>query len=329
MIDKKDIKCLQILKEGPFFQELLAYIESNDGKKFNFRIRAMYKQSIVRNKLDEEMVLNELKIRSNLRHPFLINQICAFQDYDNLFYITEYAPVKILDNDLIKVPFHPEVVRFYAAEIFLALDYLHRKGQIYTFLSPENIYIDSSGHIKLEYSFCNCLNETEDEVLRRIEYASMDYIMFRDFSMAGDFWSMGIVLYLMSIGYTPFGCETFEETVRGMKTEELEFPENVDRDLADLVTKLTYKDAKKRLGATLEDSIIIMNHPYFKNIDWKLLESKRLPPPYIPTLNLDYKNTPFLSTLFTSDYIFGNKDGYGDTFTKYNTTYFMKSNNFN
>ena len=109
---ENDIKCDKILQNGPFFQEM-----------------------------DEEIVLNELLIRSNLRHPFLINQVCAFQDYDNLFYIYELAITKLMKNNLLPKKPHVDLIIFYADEIFSCLRHFHSKKQIYTFLTFDNIYL--------------------------------------------------------------------------------------------------------------------------------------------------------------------------------------------
>jgi serine/threonine protein kinase len=325
MIDKKEIRCLRTLKNGPFFQEFLVCFDSSIPNKKRYSLRAMSKKLIVQNKVDEEMVINELYIRSNIRHPFLINQVCAFQDYDNLFYISEYAPIKLLKNDLLPRKFHSDVVRFYAAEIFSCIKYMHTKNQIYTFLSPDSILLGEDGHIKLDYSFCNCLNESEDDVLNNIEYASLDYLTKNEFSIAGDYWSLGIIVYLMAVGYTPFGSETFEETVYSMKKTQIEFPDFLDSETIDFILLLLRKKLVdgSAVQVTAEN---IARHPFFKNIDWKALESRQLHPPHIPSLVYsDFQNAPTLSALYTTDFIVGDKDGYGSIFSGYNTVNFLKT----
>lgn len=161
MLEKNEIQCIKLLKKGPFFHEYLVCIDGARKSQQKYQLRAMFKRSIVLNKVDEEMVLDELYIRSHIRHPFLVNQVIAFQDYDTLFYITEYAPVALLKSELLPRRFRMEAVKFYAAEIFLALRYLHSRNQTYTFLSPDNILLCQDGHIKLDYAFCNSLNESD------------------------------------------------------------------------------------------------------------------------------------------------------------------------
>lgn len=327
MIDKKEIRCIQTLKKGPFFQEFLVYFDYENQSPKKLQLRAMTKRLIVQNKVDEEMVMHELYIRSHIRHPFLINQICAFQDYDNLFYIAEYAPLKLLKNSLLPRKFRIDVIKFYAAEILSCLRYLHSKNQVYTFVSPDNLMLADDGHIKLDYAFCNCLNETECDVLENIEYASLNYLTTNDFSMAGDYWSLGIILYQMALGYTPFGSETFDETLQAMQVFEIEFPDFIDASLKDLISLLLNVNRSPGWLSSFEDTEILVNHPFFYDIDWCRLENRELEPPYIPGVvypGTDVHNAPLLGTLYTSDFIVGDKDGYGQTFTDYNTVNFFK-----
>jgi len=327
MIEKNEIRCLRTLKKGPFFTEYLVYFDYGGRPRQYMQLRAMSKGQIVTNKVDEEMVINELYIRSNLRHAFLVNQICAFQDYDTLFYLAEYAPLPLLRCSQLPKKFCLRAVRFYGAEILSCLRYLHSKGQIYTFLSPENILLDAEGHVKLSYSFCNSLNETDCEVLENIEYASLDFLTSGDFSEAGDYWSLGIVLYKIAFGYTLFGSETFDETLNAMQKLDIEFPDDADPDLVDLIKLLLNSTHASGWLSEPGDAEILTGHPFFTGIDWRELGQKMLVPPYLPRLEYsaaELYSAPLLSTLYTVDFIVGDKDGYGQTFSCYNTVNYLK-----
>lgn len=302
------------------------YLDFPSSRLRRYRLRAMSKRHIVLSKTDEDMVSNELYIRTNVRHAFLINQVCAFQDYDNLFYVTEYAPLKLLRTNQLPRKFSPAIVRFYAAEILCGLAHLHARGQIYTFLSPENVLLGCDGHIKLDYSFCNCLNEKNGEVLDYIEYASLDCISGNNFSIAGDYWSFGIILYQMAMGYTPFGSESSEETIASMLSAPVEFPCTIDADLRDLIMHFLNKDSAARLGSLPDDIDIIKGHPFFSGVDWDELEKKNAAPPFIPVFaSTEIIGAPSLGTLYTSDFIVGDKDGYGSIFSNYNSVSFLRN----
>lgn len=325
MLKKSEIQCIDLIGKGPFFHEYLVSIHGNEEINKRYSLMVMSKKSIISNKVDEEMVMNELYIRSHIRHKFLINQIFAFQDYDTLFYMTEYAPIFLLKSNLFPKRLGMDAVKFYAAEIFLVLQYLHSKKQIYTFLSPENVKIGFDGHIKLDYKFCNCLVEDKEKILDHIEYTSIDYIIHHKFTEINDLWSLGIVMFKLATGYTPFEADSYENIVDQIITKNIEFPYFIkDKDFINLVSLLLSKDKNTRETIASNNAEIIQNHPFFFNIDWKALSEKKIEPPYIPDVktNIPHKS-PYLNMLYTSDFIVGDCDGYGNTFLNYNTINFF------
>ncbi|KAI4290914.1 ribosomal protein S6 kinase beta [Pancytospora philotis] len=328
MIEKSRVRCVKTINTGPFFKCFLVYLDYASCPEQLYQLRAMSKKLIVTNKADEDMVLHELYIRSHVRHPFLANQICAFQDYDNLFYVSEHAPVHLLKSEQLPRLFDMRAIRFYAAEMMLCLRYLHSKSLVYTYLSPDNIMLDERGHIKLGYAFCNSLNGSEYEVLENIEYASLEYLVRGDFSIAGDYWSLGIVLYRMAFGYTPFGSESFDETLKAMQGMEIEFPDYADRAFRDLVSRLLNLAREPGWLSSAADAGVLFAHPFFDGIDWDKLERREVEPPYAVKVSQSAalrSTAPSLSTLYTSDFIVGDKDGYGQTFQNYSTVTFLKN----
>ncbi|ELA42692.1 AGC protein kinase [Vittaforma corneae ATCC 50505] len=285
----------------------------------------MKKMLIIQNKTDEDMVMFELMIRSEIRHPFLINQVCAFQDYDNLYYITEYAPTLLLKSNILPKKFSCEITKFYAAEMFLCLKYLHSKGQNYTFLSSKNIFLSTGGHIKLGYSFCNCIECSNNGVLDDLEYLSPDYLENNRFGYMSDYWSLGIVIYQMIHGYTPFLCESMDLTMAEIKRCKLVIQEVVSEDTHSILHMLIDRNLMTKYPTckALEDAI--MKHSFFAEIDWVKLENKEYEPPFIIKLpEYDIKASPNLNLLYTSDCCGEGKDGYGNIFTSYNTVHFLK-----
>lgn len=325
MLEKNEIHCISIMKKGPFFHEYLVCIGKEPNVEQKFQLRVMNKRYIVQDKIDEEMVMNELYVRSNLRSFFIINQLLAFQDYDALFHLTEHAPIQLLNNRSLPRQLEMEAVRFYAAEIFLGLKYLHSRQQIYTFLSPLNILVALDGHIKLDYAFCNSFNENNEYMVKYIEYASLEYLTRNDFTHCSDYWSLGVVLYRLAVGYTPFGTESYEDTVNNMLKGNLEFPYFIqDEDFKQLVRLLLGQFPGARMGTSPGDSEIIVNHPFFAAVNWEKAAARELVPPH--TFSIKSVSSPKLvplSKLYTSDFIVGDKDGYGSTFAHYEAINFL------
>lgn len=135
------------------------------------------------------------------------------------------------------------------------------------------------------------------------------------------------MLFRLGVGYTPFGGSTFDETVDQILKNELEFPYFIqDQGFIDLVSLLLNKDGSIRLGLSLDDADIITNRQFFVEIDWKDLWDKKISPPHIPvTKDFVSSTAPYLNTLYTSDFIVGDKDGYGSTFLDYNTVNYLKN----
>lgn len=325
MIYKNEIICLKLLEKGPFFDEHLILFSFENVKSPKLSLRAMKKSLITLSSLDEKMVMYELEIRTNIRHPFLVNQVFAFQDYDYLYYITEYAPVQILRSDILPKKFSLEMVRFYAAEIFSCLRYLHSKRQNYTFLCPKNLLLGADGHIKLNYSFCNCLEYSMEELIENVEYSSYDYLKNKRFSYLSDYWSLGLVVYEMTMGYTPFAEPCLNKIICEMQKCEPEITDMVDPILKDFILLLLDKELETKYPKCSLLEKAIETHPFFSQIDFKRLEQKGYEPPIIIKIpEYDLKDSPKLDALYTTDFIGGDlTDGYGRIFSSYYTVNFL------
>lgn len=324
MFIKSDIICLKLLRKGPFYEEHLVCAGLNAPKPPKFLLRAMRKTAITLNEDDEKMVMIELMIRSKLRHPFLVNQISALQDYNYLYYLSDYAPTTLLKSNILPKKFTLEATKFYIAEIFLCLKYLHSKGQNYAFLSPRNIFVSADGHIKLDFSFCNCI-ENSGNIMCNIEYLSLDYLENHRFGYISDYWSLGIVMYQMLHGYTPFLSTSRDLTIAEMKKCKPIAQVPVDKETQNMLYMLIDRYMESKYPTCEEFEEAVMKHKYFEDIDWELLEKKRCEPPYVINIpEYDLQAAPKLNVLYTSDYLGCEKDGYGGIFRGYNTVHFLE-----
>lgn len=150
--------------------------------------------------------------------------------------------------------FSEERARFYAAELILALDYLHTHGIIYRDLKPENILIDSDGHVKLtDFGLSkDGLDETDgmtESFVGTTEYLAPEIIKDKKYTYSVDWYSFGLVLYEMICGVNPFktGKETnFVDQMNAILTTEIKMSnEFFSPDAADLCQKLLQKEVSK------------------------------------------------------------------------------------
>ena len=97
-----------------------------------------------------EHTKSERRILREVQHPFIVCLRYAFQSPDKLYLVTDYYNGGSLFYHLRKAKNFPvERARFYAAELMLAIDHLHKHGIIYRDLKLENILMDHEGHIAL------------------------------------------------------------------------------------------------------------------------------------------------------------------------------------
>ncbi|KAG5860219.1 protein kinase domain-containing protein [Encephalitozoon hellem] len=322
MIEKEDIMCIEKTGLGPFWEEFLVFIEVGKSVGRLYSLRVMKKKKII-DYGECDMVHNEYYVRSRIRHPFLINTICGFQDYEHLFLVSEQSQNHLSSLISSEGRFSAKVSRFYMAEILLAIQHLHSKGLTYGFLSPKNMMIGDDGHIKLKYDFLNKIDCVVGDIEHNIEYASMDYADNGELEPVSDYWSMGIVLYHMLGGITPFAAPDMDSVIARIRMNRIRFPEFFDKHARDLISKLLVASPRDRLGYVEEDAETIRKHPFFEGISWEDVLKKRTKPPFL--FNITRKEhtskSASLRILYTTDYLPDQKDGYGQTFRGYGAIY--------
>merc|ERR1711966_24653 len=100
-----------------------------------------------------------------------------------------------------------------------------------------------------------------------------------------DWWAVGILIYEMIIGITPFYNKSRMKLFQRIQTSQVKFPDrevyqiDYSDELVDLITKLTAKDAAKCLG-TNGSAQEVISHPWFAEIDIAKLETGELTPPH-------------------------------------------------
>jgi protein-serine/threonine kinase len=202
-------------------------------------------------------------------------------------------------------------VRFYGAEVLLALEYLHMMGFIYRDLKPENLLLDGSGHVMLtDFDLSKqSVTPVNPKVVTQMltgkmkldtrpsvitnsfvgteEYIAPEVIEGYGHTSSVDWWTFGILLYEMLYGKTPFRGRTREHTFDHiLHKSSIKFPENpvTSREAKNLVKKLLEKDPRKRLGSD-HGAADIKEHPFFKGkVNWALIRNQA--PPIIPMVDL-------------------------------------------
>ncbi|KAI7898711.1 kinase-like domain-containing protein [Cokeromyces recurvatus] len=255
--------------------------------------KAVIEQSQIIHIRTEQQILADI---ASIHHPFLIKLHYSFQDMNQLFLVLDYHVGGDLATQLkIHYTLTPERCRFYAAEIILGIQELHSLGIIYRDLKPENILLSAEGHVVLTdfglskqfYGSPNAKEQRADTFCGTAEYLAPEILNEQPYSYEVDYWSFGTILYEMLIGVTPFWAENRDEMYRRIREDPLQFPEFIDIETANFIAHLLKRDPQRRLGYSHlieEGATRVRSDPYFNYIDWQLIYTKRIKPPYVPNL---------------------------------------------
>jgi serine/threonine protein kinase len=279
----EDFSQLKVLGRGAFGKVVLVRLEKN--KKL-YAMKILKKEIVIKRK-QVNHTMTERSLLEKLNHPFIVKLIYAFQDKEKLYFITEFMQGGELFFHLRRNPQYKEKsVKFYMSEILLAIDYMHKNNFIYRDLKPENILIDKYGHIKLtDFGLSKLLDEEEQKTYTlcgTAEYLAPEIIFEKGYDKTCDWFSFGVVLFEMLCGIHPFKQKKgkFNPQIYKMK---IQIPENISKCAKDLIEKLLNSNPRERIGYNGSEEI--MNHEFFKDIDFDKVIIKQYKPPFIPKLD--------------------------------------------
>ncbi|KAG0298291.1 hypothetical protein BGZ98_000256 [Dissophora globulifera] len=275
-----DFELLETLGTGTFGRVYLAKFRHDHTF---YAMKVLKKTEVVRLK-QVEHINSEKQILSQVHFPFIVNLFTTFQDDRNLYMLLEYVIGGELFSHLRRAGrFTNDMTRFYAAEIVLAIEYLHSMDIIYRDLKPENLLLDSTGHVKItDFGFAKRVEDRTWTLCGTPEYLAPEIIQSKGHGKAVDWWALGILIFEMLAGYPPFFDDNpfgiYEKILAG----RIYFPAHIDPTAKDLIKKLLTADRTKRLGNLKDGSDDIKNHKWFRGVDWEGLYNRTVTAPIVP-----------------------------------------------
>ncbi|XP_005094788.1 ribosomal protein S6 kinase 2 beta [Aplysia californica] len=285
--DPSHFELLKVLGQGSFGKVFLVRKISTPDAGSLYAMKVLKKATLkVR---DRQRTKMERDILADVNHPFIVKLHYAFQTEGKLYLILEFLRGGDLFTRLSKeVMFTEEDVKFYLAELALALDHLHGLGIIYRDLKPENILLDTEGHIKLTdfglskesifeekktYSFCGT-----------VEYMAPEVVNRKGHGTPADWWSYGVLMFEMLTGALPFQGANRKETMTQILKAKLGMPPFLSPEAQSLLRAVFKRNPANRLGSGSNGIEEMKRHPFFSTIDWVKLFKRELQPPFKPAV---------------------------------------------
>ncbi|KAJ6654057.1 hypothetical protein lerEdw1_007483 [Lerista edwardsae] len=252
---------------------------------------------------DSAFFWEERDIMAFANSPWVVQLFSAFQDDRYLYMVMEYMPGGDLVNLMSNYDVPEKWAKFYTAEVVLALDAIHSLGLIHRDVKPDNMLLDKYGHLKLA-DFGTCMKMDESGMVRcDTAVGTPDYISPEVLKSQGgdgyygrecDWWSVGVFLFEMLVGDTPFYADSLVGTYSKIMDHKnsLHFPDDVEisKHAKDLICAFL-TDREVRLGRNGVDEI--KSHLFFKNDQWNWDNIRETAAPVVPELSSDIDSSNF------------------------------------
>ncbi|KAL5038497.1 hypothetical protein BDV3_006356 [Batrachochytrium dendrobatidis] len=276
----EDLHFIRKIASGGFADVFLVRLKSRADDYY--ALKTMHKANIVEAKLTKQ-VLYEKNILESVTHPLIVGLLHTFLSPSHLFFLFEYVDGGDLYRIMKRVgKFDGRQARFFVIEITTAVEYLHSHGIVHRDLKPENILLDRTGHIKLaDFGFAKLVSTTTSSFCGTPEYMAPEVILQEPYAHLVDWWSLGVILYELVCGYTPFKDKSLNMIYDNVIEGRLQFAREHRGHVRSLVTGLLTIDPAFRLGHE-NGAQDIMTHLWFVDIHWELVASKYLVPPFTP-----------------------------------------------
>ncbi|TPX71613.1 hypothetical protein CcCBS67573_g06126 [Chytriomyces confervae] len=269
---KPDFKLIKTVGTGSFGR---AHLALHTRTNTYVVLKVLRKLDVIKLK-QVEHTLDEKRILEALCNscPFLVHLYGSFMDCEYLYLVLEYIQGGELFTYLQNADkLDNKSAKFYAAEVVLAFEYLHSANVVYRDLKPENLLIDSRGHIRVtDFGFTKHLEEDETHTLSGTpDYLAPEVIQAKGYGKAVDWWALGILIYEMIASHPPF----------------------FDDDPFHLYEKIVACHLSRRYGNLRDGALDIKMHPWFQGINWDAMWELRMDAPYIPDVEGDGDTSHF------------------------------------
>ena len=262
-----------------------------------YALKEMSKVKII-DKKSEKSIIGERDFLSKLKHPFIINMTCAFQDYENLYLLLDFLSGGDLRYHFNSDHKFTEIeIKFFISCLILSLEYIHSNNIIHRDIKPENLVFDEKGYLHLtDFGVAKIISEEKiSDTSGTPGYMAPEVIQGKNHSYPVDFFAIGIIGYELLIGHRPYRGKNRKEIKRLMSSEETEIliteEDNTDNDWSEqcinFINSCLKLNVEKRLGYHngLKE---LKEHNWFDKYDWIKLYNKKHETSFVPKDEKNY-----------------------------------------
>ncbi|KAJ6095913.1 Serine/threonine-protein kinase 32B [Penicillium sp. IBT 16267x] len=282
-VNLNHFRLLRVVGKGAFGK--VRIVERKD-TGLTFALKYIRKEEVVRSE-SVRNIIRERRMLEHLNHPFLCNLRYSFQDIEYIYIVVDLMNGGDLRFHISRKCFTEEAVRFWAAELGCALKYIHSQGIIHRDVKPDNVLLDSEGHVHL--ADFNVASDFRPGKPLTSKSGTLAYLAPEVYEGGGyyfevDWWSLGVTFYECIYNKRPFegrSQETLSENIKKAQPKYYVTNPAVSVPCLRALMALMERDRSRRIGAIGFESFT--SHEFFADIDFDALERKEIPPVFRPS----------------------------------------------
>uniref|UniRef100_A0A672P9S5 protein kinase C n=1 Tax=Sinocyclocheilus grahami TaxID=75366 RepID=A0A672P9S5_SINGR len=281
-----DFRLIAVLGRGHFGKVLLTEYKKSGSM---YAIKALKKGDIVARDEVESLMCEKriFETVNSAQHPFLVNLFACFQTPEHVCFVMEYTA----GGDLM-MHIHADVFtepRAVYNVIHVLNTYLHIfLGFPSRDLKLDNLLLDTEGYVKIaDFGLCKegmGFGDRTSTFCGTPEFLAPEVLTDTSYTRAVDWWGLGVLIYEMLVGESPFPGDDEEEVFDSIVNDEVRYPRFLSSEAIGIMRRLLRRNPERRLGSSEKDAEDVKKQPFFRNMDWEALLLRKLPPPFLPTI---------------------------------------------
>ncbi|XP_047214118.1 serine/threonine-protein kinase N1-like isoform X3 [Girardinichthys multiradiatus] len=283
----QDFKLIAVLGRGHFGKVLLSEYKKTGSQ---YAIKALKKGDIVARDEVESLMCEKriFETVNSSHHPFLVNLFACFQTSEHVCFVMEYTAGGDLMMHIHADVFSEPRAVFYSACVVLGLQFLHDHKIVYRDLKLDNLLLDTEGFVKIaDFGLCKegmGYGDRTSTFCGTPEFLAPEVLTDTSYTRAVDWWGLGVLIYEMLVGESPFPGDDEEEVFDSIVNDEVRYPRFLSTEAIGIMRRLLRRNPERRLGSGEKDAEDVKKQPFFRSMDWDALLQRKVAPPFVPTI---------------------------------------------